>query len=1121
MKLINLFFLFASALFLLECTANKNEGNGESTLFRNLPASETNIDFRNELVFKQEFNIYRYRNFYNGGGVALGDINNDGLLDIFFTSNMGGNKLYLNNGDMKFEDITAKAAVAGERAWSTGVSIADVNGDGLVDIYVCNSGIVEGDDRKNELYINNGDLTFTEMAEEYGIADDALSIHGTFFDYDKDGDLDLYLANNSYRAIGSFDLQKTDRNIRDEQGGDKLYRNDGGHFTEVSSEAGIYSSEFGFALGASVGDVNRDGWPDVYISNDFFERDYLYINNRDGSFNEVLEEAMNSISAASMGADIADLNDDGYPEIFVTDMLPESETRLKLVTTFDDWEGYREYVENGFHHQFTRNTLQYNNTDGTFSEIGRWAGVEATDWSWGANIADFDLDGRRDIFVANGIYRDLTNLDYLDEISKEEVQRKIVRDNDVDFKQLVDLIPQTPISNYAFHNLGNMQFADSSAVWGLDEPGFSNGSAYGDLDNDGDLDLVINNIESEASVYENRATEVNPDNGWLQISFKGANENKFAFGAQVTAWAGDRRWFAEQMPVRGFQSTMDHRLHLGLGEIAGLDSLVITWPDESVSKFENLETNQMLTVDQNKSSKEDGGSSVLSPSDNQQVENTLLKEVTNQFDINWKHRENEFIDFKRDRLLFHMRSTEGPALCVGDADGDGLEDFYVGGAKDQAGALFLQNDNSKFTPKKVEVLEEDASAEDVDCVFFDADGDGLMDLYVASGGNEFPSSSSSLADRLYINQGQLSFERSKQPLPSWSYESTSVVRTADYDNDGDSDLFVGVRLKPFAVGFPARGYLLENDGQGIFKDVTEEIAPGMMEMGMTTDAVWTDMEGDGYPDLWVAGEWMPLTFFDNKEGALEQGKFPGLDTTSGWWHSLAVDDLDGDGYFDIVAGNHGMNSRFRASGSKPIEMWTGDLNKNGTVEQVISAFNNQKRYPMALRHNLMDEIPYLNTKYPSFKSFTGETIDDIFTDSQLEETHYSRVNQLASIVAWNNGNKEFRIEELPFQAQLSPVYGNLSIDLTGNGESEIVMGGNLHNVKPEVGRYDAGYGIVLTRENNFYKSIMSRESGFHVQGEIRAVKKVELQNGVSILIVARNDDSLKFFEIRGDNARRF
>ncbi len=1083
------------------------------SLFEELSPEKTNIDFENNLSFNPDFNIYRYRNFYNGGGVALGDINNDGLLDIFFTANMGDNVIYLNKGDMQFEDVSAKAGIEGSRAWSTGVSMADVNGDGLIDIYVTNSGIVEGDDQKNELYINNGDTTFTEKAEEYGIADSGLSIHGTFFDYDQDGDLDLFVINNSYRAIGSFDLEQTDRTIYNGEGGDKLYRNDGDSFTEVSRQAGIYSSEIGFALGASVGDINRDGWPDIYVSNDFFERDYLYINNRDGTFEESLEDRVKSISAASMGADIADLNGDGYPEIFVTDMLPEPESRLKLNTTFDDWEGYREHVENDFHHQFTRNTLQLNNRDSTFSEVGRWAGVEATDWSWGANIADFDLDGHKDIFVANGIYQDLTNLDYISGISRGDMVKKIVTGDDVDFKKLIDMIPSNPVSNYIFHNKGNMQFADSSSSWGIETPGFSSGSAYGDLDNDGDLDLVINNVESKAFVYENMAEKIRPDNNWLQISLTGESSNTFAFGTKVTAWDKGKRWFVEQMPIRGFQSTMDHRLHLGLGETSKLDSLVVRWPRGKRTMLREVETNQLLELreeDTNETYNQ------LEVNGDEQPGEKLLKDITDQFELEWKHNENEFSDFERDRLLFHMRSTEGPAICVEDVNGDGLDDFYVGGARGQAGSLFVQNSQSQFKQITLDLFEQDASSEDTDCAFFDATGNGNADLYVTSGSNEYSSSSSSLRDRLYFNQERLQFERSDQPLPGWSYETTSTVEPADFDNDGDTDLFVGVRLQPFAVGYPVRGYLLENDGNGKFEDVTEELSPELMETGMITDAEWGDISGNGYPDLMIVGEWMPLTYFANEEGELRKNNTDtGLDSTNGWWRSIHIDDLNGDGSLDILAGNYGLNSRFEASKEEPIEMWTGDFNQNGSIEQIISTYKNAQRYPMVLRHDLIEEISSLENKFPTYESFAGKTLGEVFADDQLNEAHYSKAYRMDSIIGWNSGDEGvFTIESLPFRAQLSVMYGLSAIDLDRSGSLEIIMGGNLREVKPEIGNYAASYGSVFMMDKErSYKYLNSSKSGFKIEGQVRAIKRLELNDGRQILIMARNNQSLKIFEI--------
>ncbi|WP_185958336.1 VCBS repeat-containing protein [Fodinibius sediminis] len=1081
-------------------------------LFERVSPSRTNISFTNELHFKQEFNIYRYRNFYNGGGVALGDINNDGLLDIFFTSNMEDNRLYLNKGGWQFEDISAGAGIQGRRAWSTGVSMADVNGDGWLDIYVANAGIVEGDDRKNELYINNGDSTFTEKAGAYGIDHPGLSIHGTFFDYDGDGDLDLFLINNSYRAIGSFELAQVNRTINNEEGGDRLFENKGDKFVDVSSEAGIISSEIGFALGASVGDVNGDGWPDIYVSNDFFERDYLYINNGNGTFRESLTDQMNSTSAASMGADIADLNGDRYPEIFVTDMLPEEESRLKLNTTFDSWQRYREHVEHGFHHQFTRNTLQLNNRNGTFSEVGRWAGVEATDWSWGANIADFDLDGRKDIFVANGIYKDLTNLDYLAEVSREDMVREIIQEDDVNFKKLIDMIPSSPVSNFAFHNRGNMQFADSSSSWGLATPSFSSGSAYGDLDNDGDLDLVVNNVGRPAFVYRNRADQLRPAHRWLQVDLLGSPPNTFAVGARLTAWKDNRSWTVEQFPVRGFQSTVDHRLHLGLGKAKQLDSLLIRWPSGKQTVLTNVKTNNRIRL----SEKDAPESQRVPPLRHNDRGKSLLSDATDKLDIDWKHQENAYIDFERDRLQFHMRSAEGPALCTGDANGDDLEDFYLGGARDQPGSLFIQNKQNEFTKMTPASFTQDAPSEDIDCTFFDANGNGRMDLYVASGSNEFSSSSAALADRLYLNRGSLDYEKSDQALPSWNYETTGTVEAADFDQDGDTDLFVGARLRPFSVGYPDRGYLLENGGDGTFEDVTQKISPDLIDIGMITDAAWQDMNGDGYPELVVVGEWMPVTYFKNNAGRLEQRiANTGLDSTHGWWRSVHIDDLDGNGHADLIVGNYGLNSRFKATKDAPVEMWTGDFNQNGTIQQIISTYKEGDRYPMALRHDLIEEIPGLKKKFPTYQSFAGKTVDEIFSRDQLASAYQGQAYMLGSVIAWNTGsNEKFRVELLPFDAQKSIVYGITAADINSDDTKEVIMGGNQYGVKPEIGNYAASYGTVLSlssKKGKKMKRLEPERSGFLVEGEVRAIETLALADGRTLFVVARNNDAPKFF----------
>ncbi|MGD8426626.1 MAG: VCBS repeat-containing protein, partial [Balneolaceae bacterium] len=1097
-RLLNLLAFGFLLSIILSC-----QNSDRQKLFTKIPANETGVNFSNDLQFEQDFNIYRYRNFYNGGGVAIGDVNNDGLVDLFFTANMKKNRLYLNRGNFKFVDVTEKAQVGGKHAWTTGVSMVDVNGDGLLDIYVCNSGIVNGDDRRNELFINNGDTTFTEEAATYGIDDGALSIQGNFFDYDHDGDLDLYLVNNSYRAIGSFDQKKNTRLIRDDLGGDKLYRNDGNHFTDVSKEAGIYSSEIGFGLGASVSDVNRDGWPDLYVSNDFFERDYLYLNNRDGTFREVLEQQMKSISAAAMGGDAADMNGDGYPEIFVTDMLPRDEKRLKRVTTFDSWERYKEYVKDGYFHQFTRNTLQLNNGNGSFSEVSRYAGVDATDWSWGANLVDLNLDGRRDIFVANGMYQDITDLDYLQEVSQQDMVKRIVRDSTINFKKLIDIIPSNPISDYAFYNSGEMRFADSTASWGLDYPGFSNGSAYGDLDNDGDPDLVINNLNEKASIYKNNATTLHPDRHWLRIDLEGKEVNTDAIGTEVTAWAEGRQWYAEQFPIRGFQSAVDHRLLFGFGDVETIDSLIVNWNNGGVTKKRDVKTNQELILDEGQAQSE----GIPKAPDLKKL-SYKFRDITSQLGVRWSHKEDSFNDFKRDHLLYQMRSTEGPPVCTSDINNDNLEDFYVGGAKGQPGVLFVQQPGGIFSRQEVAAFQKDASSEDIDCTWFDANGDGNQDLYVASGGNEFPSSSSALADRLYFQKSGGGFQSSELGFSNWKYKTAGSVSAADFDGDGDIDLFLGIRLQPFAVGMPVDSYILQNDGDGHFTDVTEDVAPELKEIGMVTDSRWGDIDEDGDMDLLVSGEWMPLTIFENDGGKFTRKT---LENTAGWWHSLLLEDLDGDGDLDILAGNHGLNSRFKASHEYPIELWVNDFDNNGTIDPIITNYKDGSSYPVALRHDLIEQLPYLENKYPTYKSYAGKTIRDIFPPQKLDQSYHNSVTQLASVVGWNDGTGTFRIQELPMKAQLTTIYGLCSTDLNGDGRKELLMGGNLYNTDPEVGRYDAGYGTVLGIKDDSLITLPAQRHGLRVDGQIRAIKSINIDGIGKVILVARNNDSIRLF----------
>jgi hypothetical protein len=1118
-------FLLAGGLLIFSCGVKDKSSNASSSaLFTLMDGPAIGIDFANNLTFDKDFNIYTYRNFYNGGGVAVGDVNGDGLEDIYFTANQGKNRLFINKGDFQFEDVTDKAGVAGTRAWSTGVAMADVNGDGWLDIYVCNSGDIDGDNKQNELYINQKDGTFTEEAEAYGIADQGLSTHGVFFDYDRDGDLDLYLLNNSFRAIGSFNLKQNERPIRDSIGGDKLYRNDRiqadgttgtGKFTDVSEAAGIYGSVIGFGLGITVGDIDRDGWQDIYISNDFFERDYIYMNNGDGTFREELTEQMRSISNASMGADMADLNNDGYPEIFVTEMLPEKDKDIKQKTTFEDWNKYQENLKQDYYHQFTRNTLQLNNGDGTFSEIGRLAGVEATDWSWGALIFDMDNDGKRDLFVANGIYQDLTDQDYIDFIANSATQRMIITREGVDFKTLVDSIPVRPIANYAFHQEGDLDFVNRAEEFGLSQLSHSNGSAYTDLDNDGDLDLVVNNVNMPAFIYRNESDKLHPDHHYLVFQLSGEKGNTSAVGTVVTLKYADQIQYLEHMPMRGFQSSVGYQMHFGLGPVAEVDSVIVDWIDGTRTVMTNVKTDQIIKLDQQKGAGQAPGDLVheaySGPSG-------IFRDLSKEMALDYRHKENLFSDFNRERLIYHMLSTPGPNVTIADVDGDGREDLFIGGAKDEPGKIMVQQSNGKFRATNETLLADQQSSEDTDCLFFDADGDGDQDLYVASGGNELPNSSSGLIDRLYINTGNGRFELSDQMLPTSHFESTSTVEAADYDGDGDQDLFVGIRLRPFLYGVPVNGYLLQNDGNGKFTDVTATAAPELSKLGMITDGIWTDFDIDGDIDLIVTGEWMPLTFFENDRGKLTKvdNATLGIGPSAGWWNCIRQGDLNGDGRPDFVLGNHGLNSRFRASAEEPLVMYVNDFDQNGSAEQIIARKEDGKYLPYVRRHELVAQMPVMKKKYLRYSSYVGQGVEDIFQPDQLAKAIRLTAEELASAVLLSQPNGAFALKPLPKMAQLSPVYGILVHDFDGDGHQDILLGGNLYNVKPEAGRYDANYGLYLRGDGQGnFASVPPKQSGFRTYGEVRDLELIHIQ-GKPYVLVARNNDTVQIFGLKND-----
>jgi enediyne biosynthesis protein E4 len=1076
-------------------------------LFTLLPSRHTGVVFENRITETAELNVFTYRNFYNGGGVALGDVSGDGLPDLFLTSNMGTNRLFLNLGGFRFRDITDEAGVGGTGFWATGVTLADVNGDGRLDIHVAYAGDVAGRRRANELYLNQGlnaagVPTFTEAAEEWGIADEGYTTHAAFLDYDGDGHLDLYLLNNSFRPASSFGL----RNIRHERhatGGDKLYRNVGGRFEDVSEQAGIYGSEIGFGLGVAVSDVNRDGWPDLYVANDFFERDYLYLNNGDGTFTEVLDRQLPTLSLFSMGLDIADIDNDGWPDIFTTDMLPESDRRLKTTAAFDGWDIYQAKLRYGYHHQLMRNALQRNNANATFSDIAHLAGVAATDWSWSALIADFDQDGYKDLHVTNGMPRDLTSQDYIAFLANDRTTASM-RSEQVDFLALTEAMSSTPLPNYAFRNNGDLTFSKAGAEWGLDLPGFSNGAAYGDLDGDGALDLVVSNINQEVSIYRNNGRALTR-NRFLQVELQGDAPNRFGVGAKVTLRCGGLLLFQELFPSRGFQSSVDYVLTFGVGQVDRIDEVTVAWPDGRISVLEDVAANQRLTISQ-------ATAVAMQPQSAQRAPTPFL-DVTERIALGFVHRENAFVDFDRERLMPKLLSTEGPFMAAADVDGDGLTDLFIGGASGQAGQLLLQR-GGRFVSSSEDTFELDSGSEDMGAVFFDATGNGQRDLYVVSGGSEHAGAASELQDRLYLNDGRGNFRRADAHLPPIMNSGSRVV-ALDFDDDGNLDLFVGGRVVPGRYGQDPSSVLLRNDGGGRFVDVTARVAPDLARIGMVTDALWTDVDGDRRPDLVLVGEWMPITIFRSTgSGTLERMPAPGLERSHGWWNRVVAGDFTGDGRVDLVVGNLGLNTRLKAAVDEPATMHVKDFNGNGFVEQIVSYYSNGVSYPVALRDDLIKSLSFLKSRFLRYASYAEKSVGDIFAPEVLADAGLKQAHTFATSLVRNNGDGSFTLEPLPLEAQLAPVYGILASDFDQDGALDLLIAGNFDGVKPELGRMAASYGLLLRGDGRGgFTPVRTTESGFLVPGQARDIQRVRTSD-VDLYVVTRNDQAPLVFLLR-------
>ncbi len=1075
--------------------------SAENQRFQLIPPATSGVQFSNLISEDYHYNILNFEYLYNGGGVAIGDINNDGLPDLYFTGTFVPNKLYLNKGGFVFEDITQAAGVAAAEGFKTGVTMADINNDGWLDIYVCRTSKEDDGKKNNLLFINNKNKTFTESAAQYNLLDNANSNHGNFFDYDLDGDLDLFLLNH---RLGFKDATRL--RLKQKENGeiyrltnpmtpfesDRLYRNDGGKFTDVSKQAGIYNSAFG--LSATVGDINDDGYPDVFVANDYVEPDYVYINNGNGTFTDQYDTYIRHGSQNSMGSDLADFNNDGLLDLVCLDMIADDPVRYKQLMHVMQLERYQTLLQYGYGHQVSRNVLQVNNGNGTFSEIGQLAGVSNTDWSWGAIFADFDNDGWKDLFIDNGYKRDVTDLDYMtytrDSIEKTGgVSSKRFPDLQ---KLLGELIPSKKLRNYLFRNVNGQRFEDIGQNWGLPHESFSNGAAVADLDADGDLDLVINNISDPAFIYENLTNNF-PDNNYLQVQLVGSAQNVFGTGTKVTLrYATDQMQHQEMTFNRGFFSASEPILHFGLGDLSAVDRVEVVWPDGKTQLISNVNANQRLTVKHT-----DATNSPIAAAAKQ---NPLFREADNLAGIDFVHVENDFVDFTRERLLPHKLSELGPSIATADVNGDDLIDCYIGGATNQPGVLFVQNKNGSFRKMSNATWEKDQQHEDISSVFFDADGDKDMDLYVVSGGNTASVNSDVYQDRLYTNDGKGSFTRSSG-LPRLT-SSGACVSAHDVDDDGDTDLIVGGRVTPGAYPFVPQSYILKNEG-GKFTDATAQIAPDFQKIGMVSDIIWTDIDKNGKQEMVVVGEWMPLTIFSFQNG---KGTPATIANSSGWWNCVVAADFDGDGDDDLLAGNLGANTRLKASPQAPIRMFAKDFDQNGAIDPIMTFSYNGKDYPFAGRDMLIKQISKVKKKFPRYHHYADATLEDIFPASDLSSAQQLEVNNLLSGYFENKGGGQFSYRALPDAAQWAPCKSALTDDFNGDGHLDALLVGNDDGAEPETGVYDASNGTLLLGDGKGgFTPSSNRENGLWANREARDVVQLALGNGKKLLLIANND----------------
>ncbi|WP_282044385.1 FG-GAP-like repeat-containing protein [Winogradskyella flava] len=1103
--MLRIFFILFFVVTSFGCGNNDHdkESNQETKstqkLFTKLASKNTGITFENSLIENDTLNYFTYPYIYMGGGISAGDINNDGLTDLFFTGNMVKNKLYLNEGNLKFKDISLESGLLGDKRWYTGTTMADVNGDGLMDIYCLVAG--QSGNKKNQLFINQGNNTFKELAADYGLDDAGNSVDATFFDFDKDGDLDVYVANypitpfeyNSYHYKMRMD-RVTDLET------DNLYRNDGGRFTKITGPAGV--KLYSLSLSVTASDLNEDGWTDLYVSNDFGTPDCLYINQRDGTFKNEIKDATAHTSFYGMGVDIADFNNDGHLDIVQMDMDAASNRRSKANMASMNPELFENIERVGFQYQFMQNTLQINTGFSyqgipKFKDISRLAGVSSTDWSWAPLLADFNNDGYKDLFISNGTRREINNKDYFEGLRGEKKHKDSLLNKSL-------MIPTEPIDNYMFKNNGDLTFSKSNTDWGIEDKGFSNGAVYVDLDNDGDLELVTNNIDNQASVFENHSSDMN---NYITIAFKGDSKNRNGIGSKLHLFHNSKHQVQEVSLSRGFQSSVAPKLHFGLGKDEVIDSLMVIWPNQKVQKLANVEVNKHLVLDFKLA---DDNFKQLT------VSSELFESYTDTLAL-YKHKENIYDDFKKEILLPHKTSQFGPGLSVGDLNGDGLEDFYIGAASKYPGGMFFQKSDGSFEQQKLKILLEDRKHEDIGSIIFDADNDGDNDLYIVSGGNEFKSGSSMLKDRLYVNQGDGKFIKSNDALPSIS-ESGSRIYACDFDKDGDQDLFVGGRLIPGNYPYPASSYILENvseTGVPKFINATRNVAPDFNRLGLVTAAQWLDYDKDGWEDLAITGEWMEVRVFKNNKGSnfKEVTKELGLDNTMGWWFSLKASDIDNDGDIDLIAGNLGENYKYKATENETFDVFLNDFDGNRTNDIVLSYYNEGKQYPVRGRECSSQQMPSIKKKFKSYNDFSEATLVDVYDEKKLESgIHYQVSSFKSAVFLYENG--KFARTDLPLKAQMAPTNQILIDDFDLDGVKDMVLGGNLYASEVETPRADAGYGTFLRGlKNSTFKVMDPEETGLFMDGDVKDLAIITVQ-GKPYILVAKNNDFLKFIAVK-------